>query len=382
MHIALTVGSFNQLGGIERVTVQLALGYRSLGHEVTIFATDWDAVYEDRFNFVKVNAPAKPMWLRTLTLPKETTRLLERGKYDLIHGQGTSTLAFDLLTFHTVHAAWLNVSVAEEGSWSVRGIAKRVYPFHRATIAMEQEQARTHKGLFHACSRSVREEAIKFYGVDPDRIHAVPWGVDLETFQPNPDVRAKERANWGVDDSAPVLLLVANEFHRKGLAVLLDAIAQLGRSDVQLVVVGRGNPEPYMPQIESLGLKKQVGFLGHRSVAPCYQAADLFVMPSTYEGWALVIGEALASGLPVITSRFAGSSDLIEHGKNGLILQDPRSVDEIAGALHTALVPETRQAMAAAARQSVLHTSWLDVSRRLLELGTGVKQNPQASPAA
>jgi glycosyltransferase involved in cell wall biosynthesis len=382
MHIAVTVGSFNQLGGIERVTVQLALGYQSLGHEVTIFATDWDAAYEDRFNFVKVNAPAKPMWLRTLTLPKETTRLLERGNYDFIHGQGTSTLAFDLLTFHTVHAAWLNVSVAEEGAWSVRGIAKRVYPFHRATIAMEQEQARTHKGLFHACSRSVREEAIKFYGVEPDRIHAVPWGVDLETFQPNPDVRAKERASWGVDDSIPVLLLVANEFHRKGLAVLLNAMAEVGHPDVQLLVVGRGDPEPYLPLIERLCLKKQVRFLDHRPVAACYQAADLFVMPSTYEGWALVIGEALASGLPVITSRFAGSSDLIVHGQNGLLLQDPRSVSELAEALHTALVPETRRAMAAAARPSVLHTSWLQVSQQLLALGCGVTENLQESPTA
>lgn len=372
MHIALTVGSFNQLGGIERVTVQLALGYRALGHQVTVFATDWDAAYEDRFNFEKVNAPAKPAWWRTLVLPEKTARRLTHGSYDFIHGQGTSTLKCDLLTFHTVHAAWLKVSVAEEGAWSARGLAKRVYPFHRATIAMEQQQAQTHQGLFHACSRAVREEAIKFYGIQPDRICAIPWGVDLETFQPNATMRVQERAQWGVHDDTPVLLLVANEFHRKGLATLLEAMAQLGQPELQLVVVGRGNPEPYRPLVERLGLKKQVHFLGHRPVAACYQAADLFVMPSTYEGWALVIGEALASGLPVITSCFAGSSDLIVHGQNGLLVQDPRSVSELTQALHTGLVSQTRLAMAAAARPSVLHTSWLQVSQQLLVLGTGV----------
>jgi UDP-glucose:(heptosyl)LPS alpha-1,3-glucosyltransferase len=372
MHIALTVGSFNQLGGIERIAVQLALGYRSLGHQVTVFATDWDAAYEDRFNFEKVNAPAKPAWLRTLTLPRETTRRLERGSYDFIHGQGTSTLKCDLLSFYSVHAAWLDISVAEDGDWSLRGMAKRVYPFHRATITMEQQQVRTHKGVFHACSRATREEAIKYYGIEPERIHAAPLGVDLETFQPDPVTRIREREHWGVDDSTVVLLLVANEFNRKGLATLLEAMAQLGKAELQLMVVGRGNPEPYHPQIERLGLKKQVNFLGHRHVAPCYQAADLFVIPTIYEAWGLVIGEALACGLPVVTSRLAGASDLVEPGKNGLLLDDPRNPSELAQALHTALVPETRQVMAAAARQSVLHTSWLQVSQKLLALGTGV----------
>jgi UDP-glucose:(heptosyl)LPS alpha-1,3-glucosyltransferase len=366
MHIALTTDSFNQLGGIERVTVQLALGYRALGHEVTVFAVDWDSSYEDWFKFEKVNVPARPTWWRKMIVAEETARRLAHGSYDFIHGHGNSTLACDLLTFHTVHAAWLEVSLAEESPWSPRRLAKRIYPFHRATIAIERKQARTHRGLFHACSYAVREEAIKFYGIQPDRIRAIPWGVDLETFQPNPAVRAQERTRWGIDDNAPVLLLVANEFHRKGLATLLEAITQLSQPELQLVVVGRGKPEPYYPLIERLGLKKQVHFLGHRPVTPCYQAADLFIMPTTYEGWALVIGEALACGLPVITSRFAGSSDLIVHGHNGLILQNPRNVNELTQALHTALVPEKLQSMAAAARPSVLHTSWLQVSQQLL----------------
>jgi UDP-glucose:(heptosyl)LPS alpha-1,3-glucosyltransferase len=370
--IAITVGSFNQLGGIERVTVQLALGYRSLGHEVTVFATDWDPAYEDRFNFVKVNAPNKPSWMRTLVLPRETARHLTSGSYDFIHGQGTSTLKSDLLTFHTVHAGWLEVSVGEEKPWSPRRLAKRMYPPHRATIAMERLQAKTHQGVFHACSNAVREEAIKFYEIEPSRIHSLPWGIDLETFQPNPTVRRYERAQWGVEENTKVILLVANEFNRKGLATILEAMAQLSLSQTtfQLVVVGRGNPKPYLPLIKRLGLEKQVHFLGHRPVAACYQAADLFVMPTTYEGWALVIGEALACGLPVITSRFAGSSDLIVHGQNGMLLRDPRSVEELAESLHTSLFDLTLADMAEAARQSVLNCSWLDVSRKLLVLGT------------
>lgn len=371
MHIAVTVGSFNQLGGIERCTVQTALGYQALGHEVTVFATKWDAVYEDRFNFIKVDAPAQPAWLRTLILPKEMSRRLAGNHYDFIHGHGTCTLTCDLLTFHSVHSMWLEISLAQEGAWSLRRLAKSIYPFHRATIAIEREQVRTHQGVFHACSLALREEAMKFYDIEPERIQAIPWAVDLEAFQPNPAIRAQWRTRWSINDDTPVLLLVANEFYRKGLATILEAMAQLGQPELQLVVVGRADPKPYLPMVERLGLKKQVRFLGQLQDDPCYQAADLFVMPTICEGWSMVIGEALASGLPVITSRFAGSSDLIVHGQNGLVLQEPRSVSELVQALHTALVPQTLLAMKAAARPSVLHNTWLQVSKQLLALGKG-----------
>src|SRR5688500_14113723 len=108
MHIALTVGRFDRLGGIERVTVEMALGYRALGHDVTIFATHWDAEFEDRFRFVRVAAPERPAWARTLALPGAVTRALEAERFDFVHGQGTSTWRCDLLTFHSVHAAWLD----------------------------------------------------------------------------------------------------------------------------------------------------------------------------------------------------------------------------------------------------------------------------------
>src|ERR1035437_2473587 len=100
MRVALTVGSFNLTGGIERVAVQLAGAYEALGHDVTIFATDWDLGFESRFRFERIVAPSRPAWFRTLVLPPATSRQLAKGHYDFIHGHGTSTLTCDLLTFH------------------------------------------------------------------------------------------------------------------------------------------------------------------------------------------------------------------------------------------------------------------------------------------
>ena len=372
MHIAITVGHFNKLGGIERATVQLALGYRQLGHEVTILAVDWDEAYEEQFNFVKVNASSKSSWLRNPALCQEMTRTLSRGSYDFIHAQGISSLKFDLNSLHAVHAAWMSILRAETKPLSPKGLARRFRPTPGwVTIAIERLQAKNSHGFFHACSRIVREEALQFSHIPPDRIKAIPWGVDLANFQPNDSVRTHEREAWGIDDSDIVLLFVANAFARKGLSTILSAIAQFGQRELQLMVVGRDNPQPYLQQIEELGLQQQVHFLGHRDVTPCYQAADVFVLPTTYEPWGLVIGEALACGLPVITSALAGAADLITPGANGILLEDPRSVRELSQALQTILVPETLRRMAKAARPSVQHASWLEVSRQLLALGTG-----------
>lgn len=369
MRIALTVGSFNLLGGIERVTVQLAIGYQALGHEVTVFATDWDPQFEDRFRFERVAAPSAPAWLRTLTLPRATAKKLRGQSFDLIHGQGTSTMVCDLLTFHSVHAAWLEVSVRESGAWSPVGLAKRLYPFHRAAIAVERAQVRSHRGMIHACSEEVRDEVIRHYGADPDRVVAIPWGIDLEVFRPDAESRARMRASWGVGPDERVLLLVANEFNRKGLGPTLEAMAALNRSDVRLVVAGRGDPAPYRAQVEALGLADRVRFLGHVEVAPVYQGADLFVLPSTYEGWGLVVGEALAAGLPVVTSKFPGSLVMITPGENGLLLDDARDVPGLTRALDEALQPETHARMAARARSSVLRFGWPSVCAQLLALG-------------
>ncbi|MDB5100145.1 MAG: hypothetical protein JWM80_4566 [Cyanobacteria bacterium RYN_339] len=347
MRIALTVGSFNTLGGIERVTVQLARAYRDLGHDITVFATDWDPAVAEGFELVRVSAPASPAWLRTLRLHRAIDQATAGRKFDFIHAQGTSAMHMDLLTFHSVHAAWLEVS-AKQGL----GLLKRVYPFHRAAIAIERHQVAHHLGLIHACSDEVREEVIKFYGADPARVVSIPWGIDPAFFgEPTPHDEL-------------TLVLVANEFKRKGLATIIDALGLLADPTLKLVVAGRDDATPYQAQAARLGVRAE--FLGHVEVGPVYRAADLFVMPSTYEGWGLVLGEAMAAGLPVVTSHFPGSDAMVEAGVNGLFVEDPRDPAELARAIATAL--PHRAEWGQAARQSARRYDWAAVAERLLAL--------------
>jgi UDP-glucose:(heptosyl)LPS alpha-1,3-glucosyltransferase len=347
MRIALTVGSFNTLGGIERVTVQLARAYRGLGHDVTVVATDWDPALAEGFEMVRVAAPARPAWLRTLNLHQAVDAATRGRTFDFIHAQGTSAMHMDLLTFHSVHAAWLEVSARQGLGW-----LKRMYPFHRAAIAIERRQVASHRGMIHACSDEVREEVIRYYGADPARVVSIPWGIDPSFFA---DPVAHEDT---------VVILVANEFKRKGLATIIEALALLADPRLKLVVAGRDDATPYRALAQQLGVRAE--FVGHVQVGPYYQAADVFVMPSTYEGWGLVLGEAMAAGLPVVTSHFPGSDAMVEAGVNGLFVEDPRDPAELARAI-AAVLPH-RETWGRAARETARRYDWTAVAERLLAL--------------
>lgn len=368
MDIALTVGSFDLRGGIERTTVALARAYRELGHDVTVYATDWDRAEAEGFHMVKVEAPDRPAWLRTARLPAAMTRAL--GRHDWVHGHGTSTFRCDLLTFHSVHQAWCERCIATEGALAPRSIAKRVLPFHRLTVAVERKQVREHRGLFHAMAPEVADDVVRCYGAPRDRVVVIPWGVDLAKFRPDAAAGEAWRAAQGFGPGDRVITLVANEVARKGLATILGAMARLARPDLWLVVAGREDMRPWAALAARLGVADRVRFLGSVDPVPVYQGADLFVMPSSYEGWGLVVGEALACGTPVVASRFPGSEDMVAPGSNGLLVDDPRDEDALAAAIAAALDPAALPAMAAAARPSVERYGWLEIGRRLVDAGT------------
>lgn len=366
INIGLTVGDFSQSGGIERVTVALAQVYLQLGHRVTIYASDWDRAFEADFEFIHVPSPKRPAWLRTAVLPRAVTRKL--GRHDFIHAQGTSALRSDLLTFHSVHAAWCAAAVRTEGRWSLQGLVKQWHPFHRLTVTTEQKQVNSHSGLIHACSKEVAEEVIRWYGAPRDRVVPLPWGVDTHLFQPNEAARDSIRLRHNIPLDAPTILLVANEFARKGLGTVLQAMAQMN-TPVHLLVAGRDEAMPYHRLADALNLSARVHFLGSTAAHAVYPAADLFVLPSAYEGWGLVVAEALACGVPVVASRFPASTALVEPGKNGYVVEDPRDPIELSQALDRALDTATLANLRAHARPSVTHTDWLTVGKHLVDLG-------------
>ena len=281
---------------------------------------------------------------------------------------GVDCPAGDVFWVHSVHRSW--IAAAPGITWhglAVPGRARRLLPRHRTLLDLEREYFTHHRPRAVLCT-SLREveDLQTWYRVDPDVLHVVPNGYDPSRFNaPAAGVRAVMRSRLGISPDEVSLLFVANELHRKGLAVLLDAVARVGdERRLRIDLVGRTPPAPFRGQIERLGLADRVHWHGATAEVEHYMAAgDLLVLPTQYEPFGLVIVEALASGLPVITTTLAGAAPAVLPG-TGLLQQDPHDADELAELLRQALLPGVLDAWTQAAPRAAEPYEWGKVLAR------------------
>jgi UDP-glucose:(heptosyl)LPS alpha-1,3-glucosyltransferase len=194
-----------------------------------------------------------------------------------------------------------------------------------------------------ALSDRVKEEVHTHYDVPDEDVVVQPYGYDPAQFSVarRGELRERARAELGYGDEDRVVVFVANELERKGFDTLVAAIARLGDPSVRLLVVGRVDPGEYAALIAQHRLEDRVRFAGSSDdVAFHHAASDCFALPTRYEPWGLVIVEALASGLPVVTTEVAGAALAVRDGETGRLLRDPDDADECAVALRWALSDE------------------------------------------
>jgi len=180
------------------------------------------------------------------------------------------------------------------------------------------------------------------------------------------------RRALGLAEGELTLLFVGSGFERKGLGPLLRALDLLRRDAgdlaIRLLVAGRREAR-YERMARHLGLQERVTFLGGaRNVPDLYAGADAFILPSLYDPFSSACLEAMAAGLPAITSRGNGTSELIEDGMEGFLLDDPTDPRAIAKAILAAGDPAAREAMGAAARRRAEAHPFDDHVDRLLNL--------------
>jgi glycosyltransferase involved in cell wall biosynthesis len=197
-------------------------------------------------------------------------------------------------------------------------------------------------------------------------------GVDVERFRPpTPAERSAARRQFHRSAQFPrdatMALFVGHEFHRKGLPLLLEAMAGVPAS-VHLLVIGGTADMVAAAAVRASqhGLSDRVHLFGRMAdPLPAFQAADLFVLPSAYEANALVVLEALACGLPVVTTPVGYAPDVIDNGVNGVLVE--RSVDSIRRGLMEVLGQDLSR-LSQAARASALPHAWTTIAERYLSL--------------
>lgn len=266
--------------------------------------------------------------LFTLWASLTARRLRRRGDVLLSHGD---SLIGDVYVAHSCHRA----AVAVKRSAGERGWA--FFPLHWFVLLREAWNfGRGRRPYLVAISRGVAQEYERYYGVPAERIFFIPNGVDRARYRPADD-RAALRRELGLPERERLLLFVGHEFARKGLRLVIEGLASC-RSAAQpvLLVVGADRPGAYRDRARALGVADRVRFLGPRSdLWRLYPACDLFVFLSNYEACPLVGLEALASGLPILTTRVNGMEDFVRDGENGLFVE--RDAQAFAAALERLL---------------------------------------------
>jgi glycosyltransferase involved in cell wall biosynthesis len=233
------------------------------------------------------------------------------------------------------------------------------------------------------------------YGFDPEQIDVIPNGVDLDRFQhlSKPERLGLRSRLLGEGHFVTRLLVctVARLSPQKGLDVLIDAAAGLSRSSpglgVEFVIIGGGDLRNSLQEkITDLGLEGTVRLLGPRApneVAQWLTCADLFVLPSRYEGLPLAMMEAMAAGLPVVATEVSGAIDVITKPDLGLLVpvDDPNALAEAIRQL--AEDPELRSKVGASGRDRMRDFTWtksLDRTSAIIAASarTGSKNGPRA----
>jgi UDP-glucose:(heptosyl)LPS alpha-1,3-glucosyltransferase len=343
MKAFLTFPACHRRGGVERIMVECANYLARRGHEVSVLSGEFDeGVLDARVSPVMVSCASRSRLLKIAAYRKRCgarLRELRNGTPSVHASFGVVCPPEGVLWVQSVHAEWIKLSAQHRG---FKGrLKQRLNPFHPYILRRERDYfgGRKYRRLI-ALTPRIRAELAEHYDVPAADVDLLPNGFNPEEFHVGRRGAEREavRAELGVGREERVVVFVANELERKGFFPLARALGRLKRDDVRLVVAGRVDLAPHQEFLRNLGIAERVVCVGPSAdVGRYYAVADVFALPTYYEAWGLVIVEALASGLPVLTSRLAGAAVAVAEGRTGTLLDDPRDDAEIARALERML---------------------------------------------
>jgi UDP-glucose:(heptosyl)LPS alpha-1,3-glucosyltransferase len=348
MKIALVRQKYTDFGGAERYTAALAEYLLKSGHEVHVFANEWivknEGSTDGKIFFHHVPILKFLSVLQVITFAVNVRRMLKQQQFDIIHSFERTSYQDIYRAGDGCHKEWL--MQRRKIDLPGKSLLHRINPLHITLLWIEKQifKEGNYKAIM-ANSRRGKKEIMDLYGVPEHRIHVIYTAVDAKRFAGGHEKEMKERLcrQFGINPDRPVLLYVGSGFRRKGLPAILRALALLP-FPAHLIAVGKERLSPYQRLAGKLGVDSSVTFTGPISdVVPFYKGADLFVFPTIYEPFSNVCLEAMAAGLPVVTSRINGASEVIVEGENGCVIEDPLNATEIAAKIQQGLhISKTR----------------------------------------
>lgn len=371
--ITLLKSSLTQTGGLEKYTWQIAQRFCQKKFPVTLLTTGISTPpFESEYlKVVSFPIDHRLSVLNLIRFNRCCKQYLEKYPTPIVFGLDRNQFQTHIRAGNGVHAAYLHYRAQEEGLY--KKLSFFFNPLHQMTLQLEKK-AFEHPELeiLFTNSHLVKQEVLAYYDIAPEKIQVVHNGVEWIALRPYFQSwhEKKEALLKKLKLPSPChhFLFIGNNYRRKGLSKLLQALALIKNQDFHLSVIGK---EYYLSdfeqQVMELNLTSKVTFFGPRKDAyQFYQYADTLVIPSFYDPFANVTVEALAMGLFVVSSARNGGSEVLSP-TTGTVIESLEDISSFAQALQTALSCPKTEKSAFAIRESVKNLDFSFQLDRMVE---------------
>lgn len=364
--LAIVRQKYRPDGGAERFVSRALEALSAHDLELNVITRKWQGEKQENWHIHLCDPMKWGRISREKGFADAARSLWQREQFDLVQSHERIAGCDIYRAGDGVHRRWLLQRARILPAWRQQWLLRDRYHHYVMEAERAMYQAPELKAVI-CNAEMVKREIIEDFAIPANKIHVIYNAIDSSRFVPaTPEQRAKWRNEISIPQQAVAMVYVGSGFERKGLASAIRAIAS---TDRYLIVVGQDKAEKnYRALAQTLGCQNRVVFTGmQKNTLPFYQAADGLLLPTLYDPFPNVILEAMACGLPVITSPTCGGSEFITTGQNGYVC-DALDIKALAEAVMAVPALHLNDAMGVNARERVRDATPEKLSQQLISL--------------
>jgi glycosyltransferase involved in cell wall biosynthesis len=382
--------TISQQGGICKVAYQMGFLLSQHHHRMTTFTSEFDSESIEK-PLGRIIILKQPRWIQKLPafLKNYFKSLFFTNEVHSIFKEKNSnpncvtishrdTYGADIAVGHSCHCESVKIKKNSGNLFWV------LNPIHHLYLKQEKAICKKNGTRLIAISTAIADEYKNNYGITNDFVDVIPNGVDLQQFSPTNKLEDRKSIlrELNVSHDAYLILFVGNEFKRKGLEFIIDALSLIDDRTLHLLVLGHADQSAFLRKAKQYGLLQNIHFLGRRrDASQFFSGSDLFIIPADYEPFGLVGIEAMSCGTPILATKLGGFLDYLNDGINGYFIK--RESIDIAEKIRLikGRDKKTIDEMSFNARQTAEQYSWTNIGlhySQVIEKTTAQKKKLKA----
>ncbi|GKX64247.1 glycosyl transferase family 1 [Pragia fontium] len=366
IRLAIVRQKYRPDGGAERFISRALEALKGHNLSLNVITREWQGEQDPDWHIFPCNPTKWGRISREKGFAHAARQIWQQEKFDLVQSHERIPGCDIYRAGDGVHRRWLLQRARILPVWRQKLLFNDRY--HRYVMNAERDMYGAPELRAVICNAEmIKREIMEDFGVPESKINVIYNAIDSQRFMPgNEQIRQQIRAQLNIAHDVSCLIYVGSGFERKGLAAAIKALAPTSR---HLMVIGKDKDEKrYKNLAMGLGCQNRVHFLGvQNNVLPYYQAADGLLLPTLYDPFPNVILEAMACGLPVITSHTCGGAEFIEQGISGFVC-DALNTDALTVAINELPQQALGSSMGQVARERVKPQDATRLSQQLVTL--------------